>query len=473
MFNLFSGFTVLFILIPVALCAAPVHVYHASRYAKLDSDVIKGGGADDTKAIQALLDKARDGSSVILIMDGAALVTGLTVWSNTTIECINQSCGFFLKDASNIFLVRNGHASLTSPPEKRDRNITLKGGTWNHNAKGQQIHVEMPEADREIYRRPDGSVPKNRGTKAFEFYGVENLTMSGMTIMNQRNFTVSCANFENVTVKDVKLVLNDYMRANSQDGFHFFGPGRFLTLTGLTGTAGDDFIAITPDEMDGVSSVTDVFIDGVSLNGSDQGIRLLCRQNGTLDRVLIKNVTGTFNGFGFIIDPWYEGSGGHYKNITIDTVDLHCSFIRYDYMKPFIFKLGGNIDDITLKNIHYHGDEPHYILTAGGNYMRDLPSGSGMPTNIRNLTAENIYIHGDGKAHIYFDISDNIHSFTLRNVIMTGCHPESCLMGLNGNAAVGDMFIDKVTGVSRLFREDPGGNIARLTLKDIVTADNR
>ncbi len=462
--------TVLIALICVSAYAKG-NVYYAGDYARLDSDVIKGGGTDDTKAIQALLDKARDGKPVKLIMNGAALVTGLTVWPNTTIECINQSCGFFLADDSNCAIIRNAHADFNSAPEQRDKNITLLGGTWNHNAKGQKHDVPCSEDEIGIYRNGENDNAPSKWVMAFELYGVENLVMKDMTIMNQRTFTALIANYKYVTVENVNIILNDYLHANNQDGFHFFGPGQFLTINNITGTSGDDFIAIAPDERDGRSSITDVVINGVQLNNADQGIRLLCRGEGVLDRVLITNVTGTFKGFGFIINPWFDGTGGNYKNIVIDTVNLRCTDIEYDYMKPFLFKLGGNIENLTLKNIYYHGDKPHYIITSGGHYMRDLPSDERNSTNIDNLTVENLYIYGDREQHCYFDISDNIKNFILRNVVIADSLPANALFRING--AVDNLYMDDITviGKNKLFYPESVKKIKNLYQNNLIKTE--
>lgn len=103
------------------------NIFYASECgAKLNSNVYTGGGDDDTLAIQAVLDKAPELGSVHLIMDGAALVTGLKVHSNTTIECINPCCGFFLKGHSQSPLLINANADVECI---RNKNITLLGGT--------------------------------------------------------------------------------------------------------------------------------------------------------------------------------------------------------------------------------------------------------------------------------------------------------------------------------------------------------
>ena len=87
-----------------ALQAAPPpdsHIVIASEAgAKLDSDVTKGGGTDDTALIQSILDRAPKLGSLKLVVDGPILVKGLKVHSNTTIECLTSDCGFFLADHS-------------------------------------------------------------------------------------------------------------------------------------------------------------------------------------------------------------------------------------------------------------------------------------------------------------------------------------------------------------------------------------
>ena len=80
---------------------------YASSVACLDSNVYSGGGTDDTAVLQRVLDTARDGDGVHLVMDGAALVSGLKVYSNTTVECANADCGFFQLPQSNCPIITN------------------------------------------------------------------------------------------------------------------------------------------------------------------------------------------------------------------------------------------------------------------------------------------------------------------------------------------------------------------------------
>ena len=144
------------LLAPLAMLhAAPsadAHIVIASEAgAKLDSDVIKGGGTDNTALIQSILDRAPKLGTLKLIVDGPIFVTGLKVYSNTTIECLNRACGFYLADASNRPLIVNA----TPQPEGRaDRNLSFLGGTYNGNAAHQEHHTKefKPVRDRREWR---------------------------------------------------------------------------------------------------------------------------------------------------------------------------------------------------------------------------------------------------------------------------------------------------------------------------------
>ena len=95
------------------------------------------------------------------------------------------------------------------------------------------------------------------------FHGIENLVVRDLHIRNQRTFATLISNFRQVHMENIMIELPDKMYAQNQDGLHFWGPGRFLTLRDISGRVGDDFIALAPDENDGVSNITDVLIDGV------------------------------------------------------------------------------------------------------------------------------------------------------------------------------------------------------------------
>ena len=116
--------------------------YASELGAKLDSSVLNGGGTDDTAVLQEFLDLAKDGeTSICLIMDGASLITGIKVYSNTTIRCISDTCGFYLADGSDCPVITNGNQSRKG--EKYVSNILLDGGVYNQNAKNQAKIIKL------------------------------------------------------------------------------------------------------------------------------------------------------------------------------------------------------------------------------------------------------------------------------------------------------------------------------------------
>lgn len=437
---------------------------YASHYARLDSSVIDGGGTDDTAALQALLDRAPEWGGLHLIMDGAALVRGLDVHSNTTIACENKACGFFLAAGSNRSVVRNAHPNLQT---REDRHIDLLGGTYNHNCRGQAHHVPGEAG-------AGGIFGGDRWVLGMEFYGVEDLVLRDVTIRNQRTFALLAANWYRVTIENVSIDLPDILHAENQDGLHFFGPGQFLTIRDIRGCAGDDFIALAPDEHDGVSDITDVLIDGVFLENADQGIRMLSRGRGRLDRVVVRNVMGTYKSFGFIINPWFPGPGGNFGSITVEHVDLRQTTHKYDYSTPFLFRIGGHIESLTLRDIRDHRpNDARPIAEVGIPFFAaddDPPAHS----HIGALTIDGLQVVdgrlGTNDAHIA--IRCPVDSMVLRNVHILNRSAEpacGCLLSISEHAQIGRLQVSgvSVNGLATLI-ERRGGSIDVLALDDVL-----
>lgn len=110
---------------------------------------------------------------------------------------------------------------------------------------------------------------------ALFFVGVENLLVRDLTIVDQRTYAFLASNWNHVDIDRVRIELPARVHGQNQDGFHFFGPGRFLNIRNVSGRTSDDFIALAPDENDDESSIEDVLIDGVMLDDADQAIRML------------------------------------------------------------------------------------------------------------------------------------------------------------------------------------------------------
>ncbi len=402
-------------------------VYASQSGAALNSDVYKGGGTDDTDTLQAILDQAPRLGRLHLVLDGAALISrSLKVHSNTTIECPDKSCGLFLADGSDCSVLRNANFD---PVTIQDRNITILGGVYNNNSPGQVHHREG---------EPETNLISN-WVFAMEFYGVENFLMRDATIANQRTFAMLMANWKHVTMENIHIDRRERADYQNQDGLHFWGPGRFLTLRDIRGNSGDDFIALAPDEHDFKSSIEDVLIHGVQFEEADQGIRLLVRGEGKLDRVILRDITGTYRSYGFIINPWFEGKGGHYGNIVFDTIDMRPMKNNYVYCTPFLFKLGGNIESLTFKNIYQHTPEfDHQMFILGGSYMGDQPESPEQPSQIDRVIVDGLYIDERSEQGIpdsYFLVRSKVGLLSIKDVIVrrkAGQSPSGSLIKMDG-----------------------------------------
>jgi hypothetical protein len=440
-------------------CISGKVVYASTCGARLDSNVHTGGGTDDTEVLQAVLDRAPELGGLHLVMDGAALVRGLRVHSNTTIECLNADCGFFQASQSNCAVVENANPDFTTI---RDRNIRLLGGTYNQNCPEQEHDIPVPPgaANHEVFS-------ERKWVMTLEFYGVENLLIRDVTIQDQRTFAMLCANFRHCVMENITIDLPHHVDAQNQDGLHFWGPGQFLTLRDIRGRSGDDFIALAPDEHDHKSDITDVLIDGVHLDNADQGIRLLSRGAGRLDRVVIRNVTGTYRSYGFIINPWFDGPGGNYGSIVFDTIDLRATPPNYHYHPPFLFRVGGNIESLVLKNIiHHNPSDSRMLMEIGGPYMAEHDRDISEPSHVQSLVIDGLHIQEDGPASAdarYINIRCRVDNLILRNseVIRSARTPiDGSLVSMREGGSVGLLSLSGVSA-SRMARlvEDDGNAI--------------
>lgn len=441
------------------------HVVYASAYTRLDSDVINGGGTDATEAIQAILDKAPEWGCLHLVMDGAALVRGLNIHSNTTIQCESKDCGFYLAAGANRSIIQNAHPDFKT---RRDRNITLLGGTYNHNCTGQEHHIPIDPNT--------GVFGSEKWVIGMEFYGVDHLTMRDVTIRNQRTFAMLLANWYRVTMENITIELPDNMYGQNQDGIHFWGPGQYLNMRNIMGCSGDDFIALAPDENDGVSDITDVIIDGVYLDNADQGIRLLSRDKGRLDRVIIRNVTGTFKSFGFFINPWFPGERGNFGSITFENIDLRQTKHKYEFMNPFLFRIGGNIEMLTLRNVtHRNPTDPLSFMEIGIPYYTPVDEHTSEYSHIGTLVLDGLEIHEEGRVTDsgYIKVLCPVDNMVITNArIKRNISSNSCLLETTGQADIGCLHISGMTaaGMNTLINH-PAGKIGVLCLNDILCRD--
>ncbi len=413
-------------------------IYASQTDAKLDSHVLTGGGTDDTLALQKVLDLALEYGGIHLVMDGAALITGLVVHNNTTIECLNKACGFYLADHANRSLIMNANPSAK---EMVNRNITLLGGTYNHNCLHQAHH--LPEGVH--YSQADMLVV------AVSFFGVENLLIRDVTLRNQRTFAFLITNWQKVTLENICLELPDFIHGGNQDGIHVQGPGRFLVLKNIQGRTGDDFIAINADEeINGervfshpfatVGPVTDVLVDTVMVDDAAQVLRILSRES-LVDRITVRNISGNYRSFGFYLSAWdYHSKGypGNFGSLLFENIDVRQTKVDYTYTEPFLFRISGNHRRLMLKNINYFDptDDRYLIHVEGESDIKEIGT---TPAHVDSLLIDGLHIQDQSltpQSRPYIMVRGHVRRLIVRNCeIFSQEHKKAVFLATDGEFA--------------------------------------
>lgn len=309
--------------------------------AALDSNLMTGAGTDDTTALQTILNKASKGRPVHLIIDGPALVRGLDVHGNTTIECV-QGGGLYLKNGSSRAIIRNAHRSRTSIVDER---ITVRGCFLNGNREYQP--GAKPELQFFNNQEPDGTF-----IAGLEFFGVNDLIIEDITLWSIRSFALWIANANRIDIRNVTVdhgaTSDTGLQYANVDGLHFNGPVRYLNIDGLKLRSVDDGLALTANDHSksdltiandsgpyvGQGPITDVTISNVILMDAVQGLKFLS-STAPIDRVIVNNVTGTLKG------NWLAYIG--------------------NFMNP---DANGKIGSLTLTNVNVDRSLPNAALTA-------------------------------------------------------------------------------------------------------------
>jgi polygalacturonase len=307
--------------------------------AALDTDLLTGGGTDDTAVLQEALDRARDGSPLHLILDGPALVSGLDVCGNTTIEGI-AGAGLYLADGSERAALRNANRTRG---DVVDEQIVVRGLFVNGNRSGQ---VQLgswgaPQVDLEGAFKP-----------GIEFFGVRHLLLEDITVWNARSFAIWVATASHVTMRRITIDANfgpypgtesaeaqraylDGMPRSNLDGIHINGPSRHILIENVRVRSEDDAIALNANDMMsddmtgsnemgpyvGQGPITDVVVRDIVFDDAIQGFRLLSSDQ-LIDRVLIENVGGTIRHQLALLSNFHHAAQGDFGSVVFRNVNV-------------------------------------------------------------------------------------------------------------------------------------------------------
>jgi hypothetical protein len=396
-----------------AVPPAGVTVILASKAgAVLNSDLMKGGGMDDTAALQAILNRAASGKPVHLIIDGAALVNGLDVYGNTTIEC-PAGGGLYLKDQASRSVIRNVHRSRGAVT---DEHITIIGCFINGN-RFNQLH-KPPSETIEDNQEADHSF-----VSGVQLLGVKDVTLEQLTLWSSRSFGIHIANAEHIVVRDVRIdngspAFDPSLSAEAQlkrmfpymntDGVHLNGPIRDAVVDGLTAHPGDDALALNANDGPaedmtvhndmgpyvGQGPVTDVIARNIMLDDAAYGVRMYSIDQ-RIDRVIIEGITGTIQNRLILLSHWITKSHvGNFGSVLVDNVNvralpilpprelfasLHATDVDWDATEDYpLFSLNSPIENLSLQ---------HVMVDMSGTAARPLIQ-AGPQTALQRLSAD-------------------------------------------------------------------------------------
>jgi hypothetical protein len=461
-------------------------IYASHTGAKLDSDVRTGGGHDDTAPLQAALDQAKNGP-LELIMDGAALVSGLTIHSHTTVRCVSSSCGFFLKKQSNRPLLINAHR--TADPEAIiDQDIRLLGGTYNGNG--------LPDEQGAVDGNQLKSTREYSFTVALGFYGIADFTASGITILHPRNYALHLANWRHVVLENDRVDVGVSEGIN-YDGVHFNGPGQDASVRNLSVHSWDDALAFNADDQAVVNDpagphmsapisygvpwitngpISDVVVDGLFLDHTLFGLRILSTSS-RVDRITVRNIHGDSRGWAVTIDNFFgnfHSGPGNIGGITIENVDVqpHDWPGAYKWGKNLVDKyvnIGCSIESLTLKNIRHsrRADDRPTINFAAQAHVRSL--------QIDGLFIQDSESLEDALPRIALMGDAAVDLFSLSGVAWfrsSGLPPVGTLVETRGTSGIGVLRLQGIT-VSRIAHlvKQTAGTIGAIAASNIVDAD--
>lgn len=279
----------------------------ASATCALDSNLVSGGGTNDTAALQALLNQIESEGGGVLELDGVALVTGLDIGTNTHLRCL-PGCGLFLASGSNRPIIANKTRYTLG---QRNAGITITDLTANCNGANQ---AQIESGDHFVV--------------GFEFIRVDGLLLRRITLLNPRTFGVLFGDYSDLFISRLKVIQST--PGQNQDAWHVWGPGKgILVVEDTWGNGDDDTGAICADEMRGLAdAANETFgdIDGAVIlrthcEGANQGIRLLSQQS-RIGPVKIDGVTGTIGSYAVHVGNQFDLGPGNFANVTIDHVDV-------------------------------------------------------------------------------------------------------------------------------------------------------
>lgn len=364
-------------------------------------------GTDNTSCIQAVLEKAKD-SPVAVYWDGRYSVTGLKIYSNTTIIA-NAGCGAILRNHSDKSIFIN--AAQTFGKEK-DSNIVICGGIWNGN-------YYNPEIRRGAQSKGD-SITGLVG--CFRFYGVDNLTVKDVILYKPATYALAAANVTHVLYENIIVDVGPDPLINN-DGIHIDGNSQYGVIRHCILNTHDDAIGLNADDLylrwfdrkgspsekvfyseAAAGPISDILIDDITLNSSLFGIRILSGKS-RVDRITIRNIKGFTKGYAVVIDNYQHDPGivtwagpGNIGTINIEDFDVAIYPGKIKMPNESCINISTNIEQLIIRNLkrkYFGAGEPTLYIKGKNTVIGTLDlDGYYSLDSTKNSTINHILVEG-------------------------------------------------------------------------------
>ncbi len=434
-------------------------------------------GTDNTSAIQAVLDKAVN-SPVTVYWDGRYSVTGLKIYSNTTIIA-NAGCGAILRNHSDKSIFINASQSFGS---EKDSNIVISGGIWNGN-------YYNPEITRGAQSKGDSI---SGLVACFRFYGVDNLTVRDAILYKPATYALAAANVTHVLYENIIVDVGPDPLINN-DGLHIDGNSQYGVIRHCIINTHDDGIGLNADDLylywyngkndrkgrsgkglfyseAAAGPISDILIDDITFNSSLFGIRILSGKS-RVDHITIRNIKGYTKGYAVVIDNYQHNpeivtwaGPGNIGTVNIEDFDVAINRGTENMPNESCINVSTNVEQLILKNIkrnNFAAQEPTIFIRGKNTVIGTMElDGYYSLDTTGNSTISHILI--DGASINQLSISN---ASVRRNPNETG--KETVLLKTLNSAYVGSLQFNRINtdGIASLI-SNPSGKV------DIINACN-
>ena len=321
-----------------------------------------GTPTDDTALLQAFLATASATNPIALIMDGAALVTGLQLSAVgfTTIQGGGDATGFFLKTGSNNDGIHNrpaGYVNDPGPPapSRVAQQVQLLNFRLNGN-----------RGDGHSGNSTTGDTHGSPWLFGINLMDMEQITIDQVTVFHASTYGIRLSNTGHATITRCRLAPfgpSETVRATNTDGIHINGPANDIAISGCYFRTGDDAIALNAPEGHS-GNIERVTASDCVFDQSQTMMRIYANSRSPLvvSDVTVSGFTGTSNVLCFIFGLEDRASLtvlNAIRNVLIHNCQVTGAYLAF---------LQDNIQNLTFRDVIWIGTDAAYGMVATANH---------------------------------------------------------------------------------------------------------